>query len=121
MDMEIIVKVCTSLFYWKLNYNYSKIPCSVEMKSKQQNKICGITKTKFVVFYYKIFIDIFTPQNYVSNIEFFPLELPSLGSPKSHHHDSKRTSIQNSNIQCSMINPYPDVLFIQNHVIILPL
>jgi len=89
------------------------------MKSKQQNKICDITKTKFVVFYDKVPIDIFTPQYYVSNIEFPPLELSSLGSP--YHHDSKRTKIENSNIQCSMINPYPNVLFIQNHVIILPL
>jgi hypothetical protein len=27
----------------------------------------------------------------------FSLELPFLGNPKSHHHDSKPTKIQNSN------------------------
>jgi hypothetical protein len=65
------------------------------MKSKQQNKICDITKAKFVVIYYKVLTSIFTPQNYVFNNEFFPLELPSLGSPKSHHHDSKSIRIKN--------------------------
>jgi hypothetical protein len=40
IDMQITIEVCTSLFYLKLNKNYSKIPCSVEMKSKQKNKIC---------------------------------------------------------------------------------
>ncbi len=37
------------------------------------------------------------------------LKLSSLNSPKSHH-DSKPTRIQNSNLQCSMINPYPKCL-----------
>ncbi len=39
-------------------------------------------------------------------MNFFFLELPPLSNPKSHHHDSKPTRIQNSNLQCSMINPY---------------
>ncbi len=36
--------------------------------------------------------------------------LPPLGNPKSHHHDLKSTRIQNSNLQCSMISPYPNCL-----------
>jgi len=56
------------------------------MKSKQQNKICG---------YLLQSIYIYTHQNYVSNNEIFPLELPSLGSPKSHHHDPKPIRIKN--------------------------
>jgi hypothetical protein len=36
-------------FYLKLNQNYSKTPCYVEMKSKQQNENC-VYQQKFVVF-----------------------------------------------------------------------
>jgi len=60
MDMEITVEVCTYLFYWKFNQNYNNIPCSIEMKSKQQDNTYGIFKTRYVVFYYKILKTIFT-------------------------------------------------------------
>jgi hypothetical protein len=69
--MEITIEVCTYLFDWKLNYNYNKIPRSVEMRSKQQDKICGISKTKYVVFYYNIPTIILTFHNCVSKNEFF--------------------------------------------------
>ncbi len=39
-------------------------------------------------------------------MESFSPKLPSFGSPKSHHHDSKPTRIQNSNTLCSTISPY---------------
>jgi hypothetical protein len=47
-------------------------------------------------------------------------DLPSLGSLKLHHHDSKPIRIQNSKLQCSMNNPYPKCPIHPNHVIILP-
>ncbi len=40
----------------------------------------------------------------------------SLGNPKSHHHDSKPTRIQNSKLQCSMTSPCPKCLVHPNHV-----
>jgi len=83
MDVEIIAKFCTSLFYWKLNQNYNKIRGSIEMKSKQQNKICRITKTKFVVFYYKVPTTIFTPQNYMSHNEIFFPRTPIFGQSQA--------------------------------------
>ncbi len=80
------------------------------MKSKQQNKICGISKIKSLVFYYKVCTTILTSQNYVSNNEFFfPISSP-FGSPKSYHDESKPTRLQNSNLQCFMISPYPNCL-----------
>ncbi len=42
--MEIIAKVYTSLFCWKINQNYNKIPCFVKMKFKKQHKVCGISQ-----------------------------------------------------------------------------
>jgi hypothetical protein len=58
------------------------------MKSKQQNNIYGISKTKFMVFSATKYLHLFPySQNYVSMNEMFFLELPSLGSPKSHQHD----------------------------------
>ncbi len=59
-----------------------------------------------MVFYYKIPKIISLPQNCVFKNEILSPKLPSLGNPKSHHHDSKPTRIQNSNLQCSMISPY---------------
>ncbi len=45
MDMEIIAKFYTFRFYEKtFHSNYSKIPWFVEMKSKQQNNIYGLSK-----------------------------------------------------------------------------
>jgi hypothetical protein len=53
-NIETTAKVCTSLFYWKLNQNYNKIPCFVKNEIKTTNKIYGIFKTKSMVFYSKI-------------------------------------------------------------------
>jgi hypothetical protein len=71
-------------------------------------------KIGFVVFYYKVFTTIFIfPKIMCLIMKSFSLEFPSLGSPKSHNHDSKPTRIQNLNLQCSMINPYPKCLVSQ--------
>jgi hypothetical protein len=52
----------------------------------------------------------YSSQNCVSkNGILFPRN-PILGNAKSHNHDSKPIKIQNSNLQCSMINPYPKCL-----------
>jgi hypothetical protein len=76
MDMEIIAKVCTYLFYLKFSKNYNKIPCFVEMKSKQQDNIYGISKTKSMVLYYKVPTIIFLlPKLYVRNEILFPIIL----------------------------------------------
>jgi hypothetical protein len=73
MDMEITAKAWTYLFYWKLNQNYGKISCSIEIKSNQQNKFCGISKIKSMVFNYKVPTFILTLQNCVSkNENLFP-------------------------------------------------
>jgi hypothetical protein len=48
--MEIVIEVYSGN---SIRITY-KIPCCVEMKSKQQNKICGILNTKSMVSYYKI-------------------------------------------------------------------
>jgi hypothetical protein len=53
MNIEITTEVCASLYYWKLNHNYSKIPCFVENEIKTTNKICSISKVEYVVFYTK--------------------------------------------------------------------
>ncbi len=79
----------------------------------------------FVVFYYKVLIAILTlPKTKCLRMKSFSPKLPSLGSPKSHNHDSKPTRIQNSNLRCSMISPYPKCLVHPkpcNHVIPLTL
>ncbi len=78
-------------------------------------------KEKFVVFYYKVFTYIIAlPKTMCLIMNSFSQKLPSLGNPKSHHPDSKPTRVQNSNLQCSMINPCPKCLVHPNHVIILP-
>jgi hypothetical protein len=43
MDIEFPAKVCASLFYYKHESKYIRIPCFVEMKIKTTNKICGIS------------------------------------------------------------------------------
>jgi hypothetical protein len=102
-----------------MNLNYNRIPCFVEKKSKQQlkyvayqNRICGFLLQNT----YNSSHFLKTVSNNLSS----SLDLPSLGSPKSHHHDSKLTKIQNSKLQCSMSNPRPKCLVDPNHVIILP-
>jgi hypothetical protein len=42
--MEITAKVCTFCFIANSIQITAKIPCFVEMKSKQQHKICGVSK-----------------------------------------------------------------------------
>ncbi len=37
-----------------MNQNYNRIRCFVENEIKTTNKICGISKTKYVVSYYKV-------------------------------------------------------------------
>jgi hypothetical protein len=54
LNIETIVKVCTFLFYRKLNQNYSRFPCFVKNEIKISNKIYGIFKTKSMVLYYKV-------------------------------------------------------------------
>jgi len=68
------------------------------LKWNQNNKMKMMyIKKKFVVSTTK-YLQLFLPsQNCVSKNESFFLELPSLGNPKSHRHDSKQTRIQNSN------------------------
>ncbi len=53
LNIKTATKVCTFLFYWKLNQNYSRIPYFVENEIKTANKIYGISKTESMVFYYK--------------------------------------------------------------------
>jgi hypothetical protein len=77
-------------------------------------------KNRSMVFYYKVPTIILTSQNYVQEWKLFCPDLPSLGNPKSHHHNSKSIRIQNSNLQCSMSGPYLKCFVHQNHVIILP-
>jgi general stress protein 26 len=43
MDIEFFAEVCVSLFYYKHESKYNKIPCFVEMKIKRTNKICDIS------------------------------------------------------------------------------
>jgi hypothetical protein len=51
MDMEIIAKVYTFRLYWRKNIFKLQInPCSMEMKSKQRSKICGLSKNKICDF-----------------------------------------------------------------------
>jgi hypothetical protein len=38
MNIKFTTKVCASLYYCKHESKYSRIPCFVEMKSKQQLK-----------------------------------------------------------------------------------
>jgi hypothetical protein len=38
LNIKTIVEIYTSLFYWKLNQNYSKFHVLLKMKSKQQIK-----------------------------------------------------------------------------------
>jgi hypothetical protein len=95
MDMEITTEVYTFLFYWKLNKNYN-IPCSIEMKSKQQDNICGISKTRSVVFYYKVLTTIFLLQNCVSKNEIIP-KIPIFRQSQVTS-SWKPTKIQNSNL-----------------------
>jgi len=47
-----------------------------------------------MVFYYKVPIAILTLQKLCLQMNSFSPDLPSLGSPKSHHHDFKATRIQ---------------------------
>jgi hypothetical protein len=81
-------------------------------KWNQNNKIkFGVyQKTESVVFCYRILIAILIPKTTYLKMNSFSLDLPPLGSLKSHHHDLKPTWIQESNLQCSMINPYPNYL-----------
>ncbi len=79
-------------------------------------------KTKFVVFFYKnTYRYIHFPKIVCLRMKSFSEDLPSLGNPKSHHHESKPTKIQNSNLQCSMSSPYSKCLVHPNHVIVYPL
>jgi hypothetical protein len=118
MDMEIIIEACTSRFYYKKN--------SIRIITKfhvlwKWNKICNFPKKTFMVFYYQVPTILLTssilwPSKKSSSS--FP-NLSSLGNPKSHHHDSKLTRIQNSKLQCSMNSPCLKCHVHPNHVIIL--
>jgi len=107
LNIKITIEDSTSLYYWKLNQNYSRIPCFVEMKSKQQiqsmvyqKKICGfLLQSTYSSFHYFL-------QNCVSKNVWSFLDTPPLGNPKSFHYDSKLTRIQNSNQRSSLISPY---------------
>ncbi len=81
-----------------MNKKYSRIPCFVEMKIKTTNKICGISKTESVVFYYKyLHLPLLSSQYDVSQNPFVFQNSLLLNCPKPHQHDSKPTRIQNSN------------------------
>jgi hypothetical protein len=88
---------------------------------KQQNKICDFPRTEFVVFYYQVRIALLTSSKLrpSKNSSSSSQDLPSLGNPKSHHHDSKLTRIKNSKPQCSMNSPFSTCPIHPNHVIIL--
>jgi len=66
------------------------------MKSKEikfvvyQNRICGFLLQN-------TYSSSYSSHNCVFKNDFFSPELPPLGNPKSHYHDSKPTRIQNSN------------------------
>jgi hypothetical protein len=49
------------------------------MRSKQQDKIYGISKTEYVVFYYKLPTIILTFHNCVSKNEIIFLKIPIFG------------------------------------------
>jgi hypothetical protein len=93
----------------------------MEMKRKQQNKICGLSKNKIYGFLLQSTYNFpHSPKLCVNHPLSFSPNLPSLGSLKLHHNDSKPTRIQNSKLQCSMSSPYPKCHVHPNHVIILP-
>jgi hypothetical protein len=58
-------------FYLKLNQNYSKIPCSIDMKSKQQNKIC-VYQNKICGFLLQNTYNYFYPPKTVCLMILFP-------------------------------------------------
>jgi hypothetical protein len=73
------------------------------MKSKQkkivvyQNRIYGFLLQSTHSYSY-------SPKTVCLRMNFFLPNLPSLGSPKSHHHDSKSTKIQNSKFKPTMFH-----------------
>ncbi len=94
----------------KLNHNYHKISCFFKRKFKQQNKICDISKSDLWFFTIKYVQLFFLFPKKCLRMKFFSQEVLSLSSPRSHHHNSKPTRIQHSNLQCSMINSYSKCL-----------
>jgi hypothetical protein len=92
------------LLKWNQNNKIKYMVC--------QNRICGFLLQNILNYTY-------FPKTMYLRISSFSLDLPSLGSPKSHHHDSKPTRFQNSNLQCSMNSPYFKCLVHPNHAIIL--
>jgi len=80
-----------------MNQIYSRIPCFVEnlyiyiyIYMVYQNKIYG--------FLLEVHTTPTLPKTMCLGILSSSLDLPSLGSPKSHHHDLKPTRIQNSKL-----------------------
>jgi len=103
MNIKSLQKSILILFTKNFNQNTTKIPCSIEMKSKQQGQICGISKIEYVVFYYKILHLFSLLQNCVSKNEYpFPRISIFVKSPSHHQHDSKQS--KNSNFKPSMSN-----------------
>jgi hypothetical protein len=94
--------------YWKLQSKYSKssMVCWNEIKTTTLN--LWYIKIEFVGFATK-----YLPPSPYSKIvclrmNIFFLELPSLGSPQvTINMIQNQTRIQNLNLQCPMINPYP--------------
>ncbi len=90
-------------------------------KIKTLNKISVISKTIFLVFYYKILMaPPILPKTMCLKIPFFFLELSLLGSRKSHHHSSKNN--KNSKFKLAMFHDQSlsKCLVHPNHVLILP-
>ncbi len=86
----------TAKFHVLLKWNpNNKIKFAIQQK---QNLWFSTTK------YFELYL---LPKIICLTVKYFSLQVPSLGSPKSHHHDSKPTRIQNSNPHRSTINPYP--------------
>jgi hypothetical protein len=86
------------------------------------NKIYGISKTKFVIFYYKVPTAPLTlPKTMCLILPSFVPKLFILGSPKSHHHGSKNN--KNSKFKITMFHDQSlsKCLVHPNHVLILPL
>jgi hypothetical protein len=83
INIKIITKICASLYYWKLNQNYSRIPCFVENEIKTTNKICNISKQNmwfFIIMYLKLFL-LFSQNNVSKNHPPFPQIFPLWAIP----------------------------------------
>ncbi len=84
--------------------------------------MCGISKTEFVFFYYKVLTTPLTlPKTMCLILPSFILKLFLLGNPKSHHHGSKNKENSKFKITTFHDQSLSKCLVHPNHVFILPL